>query len=489
MDSGLFHCHVDNVSRRRADGRERSAVATAAYVSGTDLWNEREQKVTSFGGRRDVFYSELIVPDGAPDWARDRAKLWNAVEASARRRDARLAKTIVVAFSRELPKSAWVKILQDYVRPYTEKGMVADAAIHDDGTGHNPHMHVLLTVAQLKPDGFGAKIADVDAKSFVTQARTGWEAIANKYLAASGAGLRLDRRSYKARGIDKTPTVHRGPNPMERRAKREHAARFRKDTSMTVPATKAERQLYPLLTQREDWPPESRTIPSGLTYAEREEFVRFWADRQDNAERAAEAQFHERKVPEWFEQKQDEATRRPFQRGRAVAAERMAPDQPDQRAEPGQQERPLSWEGVQPSLRDFERSPQDIELSRERLLYEQDVFRRAVNMGRTRQENELLRVAERNSPEMRKRIEDELFERRLRRVRESDDHRRLAALEKRMGPELRDHFDAYLSEEPDRDRFPVPGPNYESVSPSELARAQDELVREYEREEERDRER
>ena len=264
MDSGLFHCHVDNVSRRGKNGRERSAVAAAAYISGTSLWNEFEQKVTNFGGRRDMVHSELIVPEGAPDWARDREKLWNMVDGSAKRRDSRLAKTIEIAFSRELPKSAWIKILQDYVKPYTAKGMVADAAIHDDGTGHNPHMHVLLTRAELKPDGFGALIADVDAKSFVTQARTGWEAIANKYLAAGGASVRLDSRSYKARGIDKKPTVHRGPNPTERRDRRERAARFREEGSMSR-ATASERARYPHLSQSDLWPPTSEQMPEGLS--------------------------------------------------------------------------------------------------------------------------------------------------------------------------------------------------------------------------------
>jgi hypothetical protein len=65
--------------------------------------------------------------------------------------------------------------------------MVGDAAIHENGTGHNRHMHVRLTVARLKPDGFGPKIADVDAKSFVTQAPTGWEAIATNTLPQVGS--------------------------------------------------------------------------------------------------------------------------------------------------------------------------------------------------------------------------------------------------------------------------------------------------------------
>ena len=448
-------------------------MATAAYVSGTDLWNEREQKVTSFGGRADVTYSELFAPPGAPDWALDREKLWNTVDLSARRRDARLAKTIVVAFSRDIPKDAWTGILKEFVAPYVAGGMVADAAIHDDGTGQNPHMHVLLTVNHLKPDGFGAKIDGVDHKSFVTQARTGWEAVSNKYLAAAGASVRLDRRSYKARGIPKIPTKHRGPNPAERRARRAHAARVREEQSMNYLPSDQERRLYPLLTQREDWPPVSRDFPSGMTYAEREEFAQFWANQERAAEVAAEKDFAARNIPEWFDAKQDEAALRPAWRAEELAKV----NDPDWHLR-----KPDAPEWRQASREDFEQSAQEIEALEGRQQYEADVFRRAVNMPRTRQETELLRLAEQHSPEMRKRVEDELFERRVRRVRDADDERRLGALEARMGPALRQHFAEHLQSDPDMDRYPVPGPYWEADQPSRLERAQDEMLREYDRE-------
>jgi hypothetical protein len=475
MESGLFHCHVDNVSRRRPDGRERSAVATAAYVSGTDLWNEREQKVTSFGGRADVTYSELFAPPGAPDWALDREKLWNAVDLSARRRDARLAKTIVVAFSRDIPKDAWRGILREFVAPYVAGGMVADAAIHDDGTGQNPHMHVLLTVNHLKPDGFGGKIDGVDHKSFVTQARTGWEAVSNKYLAAAGASVRLDRRSYKAQGIAKKPTVHRGPNPVDRRAQRARAARLRQEINVSDRASFEERRAFPLLTQRQDWPPVAG-MPQDLTADERQEYDQFAVRQRLAAEREAAHSLETRRIPEWFDAKQSEAERRPLTR--AEQDVRRAPESQDPLLQP-------IWWDEEPSPRDFGRSSLEMELAEERQRYEADVSRRAVNMPRTPQETELLRLAEQHSPEMRKRVEDELFERRVRRVRDADDERRLGALEARMGPELRQHFAEHLQSDPDMDRYPVPGPYWEADQPSRLERAQDEMLRDYDREDER----
>ena len=35
---------------------------------------------------------EILLPDGAPDWMADRQKLWNAVEAAEKRKDAQLAR-------------------------------------------------------------------------------------------------------------------------------------------------------------------------------------------------------------------------------------------------------------------------------------------------------------------------------------------------------------------------------------------------------------
>jgi len=96
----IFHLHVKNISR--ADGR--SIVAAAAYRAGEALSNEREERVSNFAGRRSVLHSEIITPDDAPEFMRDRSQLWNAVEATERRKDARLAKEIEFALPRELER-------------------------------------------------------------------------------------------------------------------------------------------------------------------------------------------------------------------------------------------------------------------------------------------------------------------------------------------------------------------------------------------------
>src|SRR3954447_11447996 len=69
----------------------RSAVAAAAYRSASALLDEREARTHDFSHKADVVHSEILLPDGAPEHWSDRSILWNAVEASEKRKDAQLA--------------------------------------------------------------------------------------------------------------------------------------------------------------------------------------------------------------------------------------------------------------------------------------------------------------------------------------------------------------------------------------------------------------
>ena len=72
MQDGNIHCHIDNLARRNTDGNERIAVATAAYNAGERLWSEREQRHVDFKNRKDVVYTKILLPEGAPPWAAQR---------------------------------------------------------------------------------------------------------------------------------------------------------------------------------------------------------------------------------------------------------------------------------------------------------------------------------------------------------------------------------------------------------------------------------
>ncbi len=215
----IYHLHVKNISR----GDGRSIVDAAAYRAGETLPNEAEERLSVFGGRRDIFASEIRLPEGAPSWMTDRTRLWNAVEIAEKRKDARLAKELEFALPRELPRAAWLAVARAMADSYTAQGFVADLAIHEDGTRHNPHVHLLLTTRVVSSTGFGLKIRSADGVQFVTGARALWARIANEALGKAGITVTIDSRSYAKRNLNRAPGQHRGPNQEERRARRARA--------------------------------------------------------------------------------------------------------------------------------------------------------------------------------------------------------------------------------------------------------------------------
>lgn len=273
----IYHLHVKNISRR--DGR--SAVAAAAYRAGETLPNDAEEKDSAFGGKRDVIFTEILLPPAAPDWMADRAKLWNAVEAAEKRKDARLAKEIEFALPIELPRSMWEEVARAMGDVYVTRGHVVDIAIHDDGTLRNPHVHLMLTTRAVGADGFKLKMREADGLAFVTDARESWAVIANTALGKAGAGVEIDARSHAARGIDQKPTVHRGPNPAERRTRRWGKTMMEHDTLEARRELLGEervRERFPLLSGRPDWPPERREPLPGLNPEEAREWGTFWRE-------------------------------------------------------------------------------------------------------------------------------------------------------------------------------------------------------------------
>ena len=443
MQDGNIHCHIDNLSRRGDDGQLRIAVASAAYVSGLRIWSDVEQRFVDFDMREDVVFSEILLPEGAPDWASDRAALWNRVDLSAKRKDARLAKKVDAAITRDIPAKDRVELLRAFAAPFVALGCAADVAIHEDGTDHNPHIHILLTTRELVEDGFGNKLTALEQRRFVKDARKRWADLSNQFLEKAGSAVRVDHRSYKARGIEAVPTVHRGPDAVERREKREHARRVRQEhqeeQTMAKP-TSRERHDYPLLSARETWPPEPEPFPD-MTEQERDEHHSYWQDRK--LERIEEVQMIE---PEpvldrpWYEQALDRA------RGEA------------------------GLENEEPR-----RGRREVDQNRDRGRYEEQVLSRARRMDRSQAEVEALAAVSNASPETRKLVEDLILEERMRRVRDVDRDERM----KRFPPDVRERLEALRDEEIDR---PVPGPDRELLSRAELDRAQQRELEEYERE-------
>jgi ATP-dependent exoDNAse (exonuclease V) alpha subunit len=203
----------------------RSVVASAAYRSGSNLYDEKYEVRHDYTRRQaGVVYTEILAPDGAPSWVADREKLWNEVERkedeSNRRASAQLAREFVPALPVELSTEQRRELVLGFVKDeLVARGMVADVSIHESKDGKNPHAHVLCTMREVDQNGFGKKVRDWNDKEVLIHWREAWEQHCNTALEAAHLETRVDCRSLADQGIDREPQPKIGieATAMERR--------------------------------------------------------------------------------------------------------------------------------------------------------------------------------------------------------------------------------------------------------------------------------
>jgi len=262
----LLRFSVKNISRSRGS----SAVSSAAYIARTKLTDERLHRSFDFRDRGGLVHSEILLPEKAPpraeEWARDRAKLWNAAEKAEPRRDARVAREYVVALPHELSQEHRLALARGFAQSIADRySVAADLAVHTAPAGgdlRNHHAHVLATTREIGADGLGRK-TDLSLTNSgrwerglrstseeLRQLRISWAERVNEKLREAGLDLSVDPRSYWERGSPQVPQQHFGPRliALERagvtteaaaRLREEHAVRTR---VMREFAAAAERQ-------------------------------------------------------------------------------------------------------------------------------------------------------------------------------------------------------------------------------------------------------
>ena len=134
-------------------GVGRSAVAAAAYMSCSRMYNDYDGVQHDYTRKQGLVWQQVLLPDVAPAEWTDREVLWNAVEETEKTKDSRLVREFVVALPVELGRDQWIALLTEFIQTnFVADGMCADVAIHDTD-GHNPHAHIMLTVRPLTKDG------------------------------------------------------------------------------------------------------------------------------------------------------------------------------------------------------------------------------------------------------------------------------------------------------------------------------------------------
>lgn len=185
----------------RSDGR--SVVAAAAYRSGSRLDRVETGDTQDYCRKGGVVSADLLTPDHAPDWARDRSGLWNRVEAVETRKNSQLAREFELALPNELTdRQAHVLVLDWARRELVSRGMAADVCIHDPesapGKPRNRHAHVLCTVRGFDGDGWArTKDRTWNDKALLEHWRESWADAQNTALQAAGCADRVDHRSLE----------------------------------------------------------------------------------------------------------------------------------------------------------------------------------------------------------------------------------------------------------------------------------------------------
>ncbi len=200
----------------------RSATAAAAYRAGCVVVDTRTGEVHDYTKKRGVMHAEVILPGGGQ--APNRAEFWNSVEHHHKRKDAQVARELVVAIPCELPPYAQIQLAREMgVTLAQEYGIAVDVCVHEpsrDGDDRNTHAHILMTACRVTGDGtLGRKCELLDPihcqrNGFETPAdwvRPIWERLANAALAEAGSAARIDHRSNAARGLTEVPGSHHGP--------------------------------------------------------------------------------------------------------------------------------------------------------------------------------------------------------------------------------------------------------------------------------------
>jgi Ti-type conjugative transfer relaxase TraA len=201
----IYHLHVKVIGRKSGS----SAVASAAYRSGSRLRDERLDRSHDFSAKRGVVHSEVMLPESAPEAWSDRERLWNDVEAFEVRKDAQLAREVEFSIPRELTQAQGIELARDFAQSeFVDRGMIADLNVHwdvgEDGMP-KPHTHVMLTMRSVNEQGFGQKARDWNRTELVERWRERWAELANQRLAELDIDARIDHRSLEDQGIALEP--------------------------------------------------------------------------------------------------------------------------------------------------------------------------------------------------------------------------------------------------------------------------------------------
>ena len=224
----LYSASVKPVSRSSG----RSATAAAAYRNAERIIDERTGDIHDYTRRSGVDHVESFAPVGmAPQSG---SELWNKAEAAEVRKNARVAREVLVALPHELDQVQRRELAKSIAQGLADRyGTAGTLAVHHpdrEGDNRNHHVHILMTTRRLDASGqLGEKTRELDdvkrGPQEVEWIRAMIEGRTNQSLERAGLEARVDRRSLieqraaaldagdmdRAAELDRPATLHEGP--------------------------------------------------------------------------------------------------------------------------------------------------------------------------------------------------------------------------------------------------------------------------------------
>jgi hypothetical protein len=124
------------------------------------------------------------------------------------RANARVIDKVMLALPRELNVEQRTALVRDFAEAVTQGRAPWLAAFHEGGKdAENPHAHLVIRDRDIET---GKRVALLSEKGSTERLRLLWEQRANQALLNANSPERIDRRTLKAQGFKRRPTIHEG---------------------------------------------------------------------------------------------------------------------------------------------------------------------------------------------------------------------------------------------------------------------------------------
>ncbi len=279
----------------------------------------------AYNAREEVTYAvrSHVIPPNPKE-----AEAWFRNQEQGERKNARMSDRFIGALPRELTPEQCIQAVESFCREVTQDRVPWHFALHleldkKNEPDWNPHAHIIFrdrdieTGKRFLHTSAGPKErAQLDAKGIdywtTKDFRENWGQQMNHALERAGHNVRVDHRSLKEQGIDRTPQIHIGPGSQNATQKgHEFESRDRQRADRTIPyslldaGSRAEHNARIIEAnkqrQAEKQPTASREHPDHLKLREAQAEVRraMYAEQKrdrDVLRQAQAAQLNEHKA-------------------------------------------------------------------------------------------------------------------------------------------------------------------------------------------------